>query len=204
MKRLRLVSKGTRLSPRSKYTNHGETVTAQNPAWDSLPEDRRADLAMRMAIYAAMIDRMDQNIARVTADLRARGELDNTLVMFLADNGGCAEELGPRSKGLHIPSTTLDGRPVKPGNTPGVMPGSEETYQSYGVPWANLSNTPFRLYKHWVHEGGIATPLIAAVRAAGARQRPLAFARRIHRALPRHARGAVRPERADQLQVHET
>jgi arylsulfatase len=59
------------------------------------------------------------------------------------------------------PPTTRDGRPVQRGNDPSVMPGSEETYQSYGIPWANLSNTPFREYKHWVHEGGISTPLIA-------------------------------------------
>ena len=55
---------------------------------------------------------------------------------------------------------TRDGRPVKIGNDPSIMPGAEDTYQSYGIPWANLSNTPFRLYKHFTHEGGIATPLI--------------------------------------------
>src|SRR5688500_2697016 len=91
MKRLRLVPADTRLSPRSRFTNHGETVSAENPPWDSLPEERRADLAMRMAIYAAMVDRMDQNIERVTAELRAKGELDNTLIVFLSDNGACAE-----------------------------------------------------------------------------------------------------------------
>lgn len=58
------------------------------------------------------------------------------------------------------PATTRNGRPVQRGNDPNIMPGDETTYQSYGVPWANVSNTPFRLYKHWVHEGGIATPLI--------------------------------------------
>lgn len=63
--------------------------------------------------------------------------------------------------GLHIPRTTRDGRPVRVGNNPEVMPGSEDTYQSYGLPWANVSDTPFRRYKHWDHEGGISTPLIA-------------------------------------------
>ena len=82
------------------------------------------------------------------------------MVLFMSDNGGCAEEVGPRWKGLHIPQLTRDGRRVRVGNNPEVMPGAEDTYQSYGLPWANASNTPFRLYKHWVHEGGIATPLI--------------------------------------------
>ncbi|MBI4909416.1 MAG: arylsulfatase [Acidobacteria bacterium] len=115
----------------------------------------------RMEVYAAQVDRLDQAVGRILDAIKRTGQEENTLVMFLADNGGCAEELGPRAKALHIPGTTLDGKPVKVGNVPGVMPGSEETYQSYGLPWANASNTPFRLYKHWVHEGGISTPLIA-------------------------------------------
>jgi arylsulfatase len=78
----------------------------------------------------------------------------------MSDNGGCAEELGPKAGGLHIPKHTRNGSPVKIGNLPANMPGHEDTYQSYGLPWANASNTPFRLYKHWVHEGGISTPLI--------------------------------------------
>jgi len=83
------------------------------------------------------------------------------LILFLADNGGCAEEVAENWPGRHITRETRDGRPVAVGNDPQVMPGPENTYQSYGIPWANVSNTPFRLYKHWVHEGGIATPLIA-------------------------------------------
>ena len=83
------------------------------------------------------------------------------LIVFLADNGGCAEELGGGMRRSAIaPATTRDGRPVQRGNDPNIMPGDETTYQSYGVPWANVSNTPFRLYKHWVHEGGISTPFI--------------------------------------------
>jgi arylsulfatase len=93
--------------------------------------------------------------------LRRNGQFENTLILFLADNGGCAEELTPAWNGLYIPKETHDGRPVSSGNLPELMPGPEETYQSYGIPWANVSNTPFRLYKHWVHEGGISTPLIA-------------------------------------------
>jgi arylsulfatase len=154
MKRLRLVSKGTRLSPRSKYTNHGETVTAQNPAWDSLPEDRRADLAMRMAIYAAMIDRMDQNIGRVTADLRARGELDNTLILFLSDNGACAEW---DPFGFDVSSSP--NNVLHRGDDLARM-GSRSTYHSVGSGWANASNTPWRMYKHYSHEGGISAPCL--------------------------------------------
>ena len=119
----------------------------------------------RMEVYAAQVDRMDQGIGRVIAELSEAGELDNTLILFLADNGGCAEELRPswmnflRTGSVSVP-TTGEGREVRFLNRPDVLPGAADTYQSYGVPWANLSNTPFRRYKHWVHEGGIATPMI--------------------------------------------
>jgi len=125
----------------------------------------------RMEVYAAQIDNMDRGVGRILQKLRQVGREENTLVFFLADNGGCAEEILPNWKGLHIPAKTRDGRAVQVGNNPNVMPGPEETYQSCGVPWANVSNTPFRLYKHWVHEGGIATPLVvswpAMIRSGG-------------------------------------
>lgn len=131
------------------------------PAWTEAPNKEWEQ--RRMEVYAAQVDRMDQGIGRILAALRETGVEDNTLILFLADNGGCAEELydrgGPRP--YHVPERTLAGEPVRFGNHPGVMPGPETTYQSYGAPWANVSNTPFRLYKHWVHEGGIASPLIA-------------------------------------------
>ena len=115
-----------------------------------------------MEVYAAQIDRMDQGIGRIIEALDETDQLDDTLIIFLADNGGCAEELGARMRNPTIaPPTTRDGRPVRRGNDPTDLPGDETTYQSYGVPWANLSNTPFREYKHWVHEGGISTPFIA-------------------------------------------
>ncbi len=114
----------------------------------------------RMEVYAAQVDLMDQGIGRVLEKLRQIGAEQNTLVMFLADNGGCAEEIAPNWTGLHIPEKTHDGRPVQVGNDPRFDPGGEDTYQSYGIAWANVSNTPFRLYKHDVHEGGIATPMI--------------------------------------------
>ncbi len=109
------------------------------PAWADAPD--KDDLDLRMAVYAAQIDRMDQNIGRVLAKISQVGAEKNTLVMFLADNGGCAETVDRGNKG--------------------VPAGGKDSFFSYGLPWANASNTPFRLYKHWVHEGGISTPLIA-------------------------------------------
>ncbi len=126
--------------------------------WDEV--EHKAWHVRRMEVYAAQVDRMDQGIGRIVQTLNDAKALHNTLLFFLADNGGCAEEIGRQWKGLHIPAKTHDGKPVQVGNDPNVMPGPETTYQSYGVPWANVSNTPFRLYKHWVHEGGISTPLI--------------------------------------------
>jgi arylsulfatase A-like enzyme len=114
----------------------------------------------RMAVYAAQIDVMDRGIGRILERVRHVGAERNTLVLFLSDNGACAEEVGGDWKGLHIPARTPRGRAVQLGNHPNTMPGAADTYQSYGIAWANVSNTPFRLYKHWVHEGGIATPLI--------------------------------------------
>ena len=145
-----LVDKRWPLTPRD----------AAAPAWKDAPHKEWE--ARRMAVYAAMVDSLDQGIGRVMKAVRDTGTQDDTLVLFLQDNGACAEEFpatGARTK--TAPRTTRDGRPVRSGNNPEIMPGPEDTFQSYGVPWANAGNTPFRLYKHWVHEGGIATPLIA-------------------------------------------
>ena len=139
------------------------------PAWKDAPD--KECQARRMAVYAAQIDRLDRNIGRMLAKLRETGQEQNTLVMFLSDNGGCAEEAAPAWAGSpYVPKQTRDGRPMKVGNNPRVMPGPEDTYQSYGLPWANASNTPLRLYKHYIHEGGISTPLIAA--GAGVSAKP--------------------------------
>ena len=133
----------------------------------------------RMEVYAAMVEVMDRGIGRIVAELKRTGQFENTLILYLQDNGGCAEELDsekpmspdPSEKielkpmtreelQVHMrPPVTRDGRPVKTGY--GVMPGPDDTYVAYGRQWANVSDTPFRLYKHYVHEGGIATPLIA-------------------------------------------
>ncbi len=127
--------------------------------WDDAPD--KAWQARRMEVYAAQVELMDQSIGKVVDTLKATGQLDNTLILFLADNGGCAEEANDTWSAPHIPIETYAGDPVAVGNDPGVMPGAEENYQSYGIPWANVSNTPFRYYKHWVHEGGISSPLVA-------------------------------------------
>lgn len=131
-----------------------------------------------MEVYAAMVDRMDQGIGRIVESLKDTGEFENTVIMFLQDNGGCAEGLGRSARNGRkvrpgealppmtdeelqfdmIPKKTRDGWPLIQG--PGVMPGPADTYIAYGRGWANVSNTPFREYKHWVHEGGISTPLI--------------------------------------------
>jgi arylsulfatase len=158
-----------------------------NPLWTLSPQagdwsdvrDRSWE-ARTMEVYAAMVDRMDQGIGRIVDRLQETGRLENTLILFMQDNGGCAEPIGraaeerpatrPASPTLPpvaadalelavIPKQTRDGFPVRQGE--GVMPGPADTYVAYGRNWANVSNTPFREYKHWVHEGGISTPLIA-------------------------------------------
>jgi len=132
----------------------------QAPPWDGLPADRRDWEDLRMAVYAAQIDRMDQGVGRILAKLREKGMEENTVVMFLADNGGCAEFLAEDGHCQNYGYDTLEGRKVKVGNHMGLRPGPATTFMSYDLPWANASNAPFRLYKHWVHEGGIATPLL--------------------------------------------
>ncbi len=140
------------------------------PPWSEAEQDEqfRAWTLRCMEVYAAQIDRMDQGIGRILAALERNDQLDNTLVIFLADNGACAEDIPEGvtvdelvDKLMIARRTTRSGEPVHFGNDAGRMPGPEDTYQSYGTAWANLSNAPFRLYKHWIHEGGISTPLIA-------------------------------------------
>ncbi len=130
------------------------------PAWADVPGEERPWFERAMEVYAAQVDRMDRGIGEVVAALEETGRLDNTLILFLADNGGCAEVLTERWTGLAIPRQALDGSAVAVGNDTAVLPGPESSYQSYGPHWAHASNTPFRLYKHRVHEGGIASPLI--------------------------------------------
>ena len=110
------------------------------PDWNSLSKEDQAYQSELMAVYAAMIDRMDQQIGRLLHVLDDTGLSDNTFVIFLSDNGGCAEKPGGFDRS----------------RTPGV----KEYYTACGPGWATAQNTPFRRYKQWVHEGGISTPLI--------------------------------------------
>lgn len=133
--------------------------------------------AQCMEVYAAMIDNMDQGIGRIKESLQRNGQYDNTLIFFLQDNGACAEQFGmwrelpddidewplkPMAPGelqyKMVPDVTRDGKPLRIGR--GVIPGPADTYIGYDPLWANASNTPFRMFKHWAHEGGISTPLI--------------------------------------------
>lgn len=129
------------------------------PPWEDARNQDWED--MRMAVYAAQIDRMDQGVGRILAALKASQSYDNTLILFLSDNGGCAEFLSENGWVDRYSDWTPDGRPMRVGNDPDLIPGGPHTFMSYDLPWANASNAPFRLYKHWVHEGGISTPLIA-------------------------------------------
>ena len=158
-KELGLVPKDLALTPRSgvppkSHAKPSPYAGQENPAWDSLPEDRRRDLARRMAVYAAMVDRMDVAVGRVVSDLKQHGELDNTLILFLSDNGACWEWDPLGFDGSSGPQNVLHtGEGLKQVGGPG-------SYVSYGSAWANAGNTPWRLYKHFSHEGGIRTPLI--------------------------------------------
>ncbi|MDB4583742.1 arylsulfatase [Draconibacterium sp.] len=167
MKEMGLINPEWELSEKDKIKN-----------WED--EERKAWYSSLMEVYAAMVDCMDQGIGNIMTSLEKKGIKDNTLVFFLEDNGGCAEQFGlfneirpyhkdvkadelkpmgkdERQKGM-VPKYTRDGRPVFGGK--GLEPGGDATYLAYDRPWANASNTPFRMYKHYVHEGGISTPLI--------------------------------------------
>jgi arylsulfatase len=146
--------------------------TVQNKAWH----------IRNMEVYAAMITKMDKGIGIIVDKLKEKGMLNNTLILYLQDNGGCAETLG-WSRGSIVYDELSETRAFEPmgreelqsqmfpkQNREGfpvivmgkkVLAGNDQTYHAYGPLWANVSNTPFREFKHWVHEGGIATPLIA-------------------------------------------
>jgi arylsulfatase len=115
------------------------------PAWDSLSAEEKDKWDTRMAIYAAMVYRMDACIGEIMTKLKQLGKDKNTIILFASDNGGSADEV----KSL---STVIQKSGV---------PGSVNSIDSYEIPWANVSNTPFKLFKRNTHEGGIATPLIA-------------------------------------------
>ncbi|MDI1313208.1 arylsulfatase [Prosthecobacter sp.] len=162
MREMGLIAKDAELSP-----TFGDWSQVKDKEWET----------RCMETYAAMIDRMDQGIGRVVGSLEKNGLLQNTLILFLQDNGGCQEGIGRQAtppafnektfpviaqdaiRVEVIPKQTRDGQAVKQGQ--GTMPGGPNDYIAYGEAWANVSNTPHREYKHFVHEGGISTPLIA-------------------------------------------
>ena len=113
------------------------------PAWDTLSEKEKDQQDLRMATYAAMIDCVDQNVGKIVTALKQMNAYENTLILFLHDNGGC-DEGGVMGK-----------------NTGEGICGTAESFALYGKCWANVSDTPFRKYKKFIHEGGISSPLIA-------------------------------------------
>jgi arylsulfatase len=134
------------------------------PVWDSAPH--KAWESRRMQVYAAQVQALDRGVGQILQALEEAGQRENTLVIFLSDNGASAETLpnttaeALKARSDIFPGKTRDGREIHLGNTPTIHPGAEDIYSSYGQAWANLSNTPHRLYKRWLHEGGISTPFI--------------------------------------------
>jgi arylsulfatase A-like enzyme len=111
------------------------------PAWELIPEAERPIWVKRMAVYAGAIDCIDQGVGRLTETLKRNKVYDNTLIVFMSDNGGCAEHISNKDKSIEAL-------------------GGASSNESYRINWANASNTPFRLFKSRVHEGGIHTPFI--------------------------------------------
>ena len=165
---------------RQKRYNRLKSMGMINPKWPlsardtmSMPwgkVENKKWQAERMQVFAAMVEEMDQGIGEILRTLDKTHQRNNTLIFFLSDNGGSAEghlygkieRLGIPWKSWLIPDTTRDGRKVRAGDFPGIPLGADTTFGSYGLKWANLSNAPFRLFKSWVHEGGISTPFIVS------------------------------------------
>jgi len=126
--------------------------------WEKLSPEEKAFQARKMAVHAAMVDRVDQSTGRIIRALEAAGRMDNTLILFLSDNGASPEV--PRRPGYDRTAQTRDGRPVKYRDIPLDELGSERSYTGIGGPWASAVNTPFRYWKKESFEGGCHTPLI--------------------------------------------
>ncbi len=123
------------------------------PKWDSLSEAEKASEAKRMAVYAAMVDNMDQNIGRMLDYLRKTGQLDNTFIFFLSDNGADGNSVYDVARTREWIHKDFDNSVE--------MIGKSGSYAEYGPGWAQVGSTPFRLYKSFMYEGGIAVPAIA-------------------------------------------
>ncbi len=150
LKKLGIADSNWALSPRDP----------EIPSWEEV-EDKEWYLRC-MEVYAAQVEVMDQGVGRVLQILEDLKIRDNTFIVFLSDNGGCNEYIKahpePGAPIIPKPFTRTEEKIIV-GNHHDVMPGPENTFQTY-THWANLSNTPFRLYKTWGHEGGISTPCI--------------------------------------------
>ncbi|AQT69303.1 Arylsulfatase [Anaerohalosphaera lusitana] len=154
--------------------------------WEKLSEEERGEESRKMAVYAAMIDRLDQNIGRVVEKLKEIGELENTLIMFASDNGASAEVV---RRGENVPGS-------------GEI-GSMTRWSSLGRNWANVCNTPFRYYKNYSYEGGICTPFIAYWKGKIAGGRKSEFAAHFIDVLPTLGEicGASYPDKHDGKEI---
>jgi len=155
MKELGILEGKYELSPRGVVPASAMLdTTYQIPAWNTLSIEKQLDLARRMAVYAAMVDIMDREIGRVIGFLEKNQVLDNTLIFFLSDNGACSEWTENGFDGVSgLKFRLLTGNELDKAGQPG-------TYMHYGTGWANACCTPWTLYKHFTHEGGISTPFI--------------------------------------------
>lgn len=158
LKKLGIVPADSRLSARDEKV----------PAWDSIPHKEWEQ--SRFEAFAAMVDHIDQSMATLLNTLDEKGVRDNTLILFLSDNGGDKQEhmygeIGNTGKPWaymrYVPLYTPTGEPVIAGDIPGWKLGPDNTYGGYGTKWAHLSNAPFKKFKKDTYEGGIATPMIA-------------------------------------------
>ncbi len=144
MQYLGIITANTKLSPPegniNSFRGPFDPEYIDYYPWESLSDEKQDSLDLEMAVFAAMIDRMDQNIGRVLENLKQNNKLENTLILFLVDNGSC---------------------PYLSNKVPDVQPGPANSYWSLRASWANAGNTPFRYYKQYGHEGGSHTPFIA-------------------------------------------
>jgi len=131
------------LSTEELITQIDSADVGQAVPWSSLTEDQQKLQATKMAIHAAMITRLDREVGRYIATLKELGYYDNTLIIFCSDNGASTEIMNRADK-----------------HTIGSPPGSADTYFCLGPGWSTAANTPFRLHKTWLHEGGISTPMV--------------------------------------------
>lgn len=127
-------------------------------SWEDNP-DKDWD-AQAMAVHAAMVDRMDQGIGRMIQALERNGQLENTLIIFLSDNGASPENAMKYGPGFDRPGQTRDGKTIAYPTDKKIMPGPQTTFTSIGDRWANVVNTPYRFAKASSYEGGVRTPLI--------------------------------------------